>query len=115
LPFYIPVTLPFSPVKGEWLVVPVHQIFGSDELSSAGKSLAARIPPPFVCLNSRDMESTGVQQDESVEFNMAGKPIKVTVRCDDTLPDGIAGMSAGFPGMHPVELPGWGKLTKLEI
>jgi NADH-quinone oxidoreductase subunit G len=115
LSFYKPQSLPFSPVKGEWLVVPVYQIFGSGELSSASRSLAARIPHPFVCLNSRDMESTGVQQDERVEFTLVGKSIQVTVRCDNTLPDGIAGMSAGFPGMPCIELPGWGRLTKITL
>ena len=112
LSFFMPETLPFTPVKGEWLVVAVYQIFGSGELSSGSRTLATRIPQPFVYMNSRDMETTGVQPDDGVEFILSGKTTKVILRCDNTIPEGIAGMSAGFPGMPCFELPEWGRLTK---
>jgi hypothetical protein len=45
---------PFQPGEGEWLVVPLHHIFGSEELSSHSPPVAERIPEPYLAISPSD-------------------------------------------------------------
>ena len=44
----------FQRRKGEWLVVPIYHIFGSEELSAIAPAIAERVPKPCLWLNDED-------------------------------------------------------------
>ena len=110
--FFKPEELPVSKIAGEWLIVPVYSIFGSEELSSKAPAVAERISEPFVLLNKHDANEIEVQENQSLTLKIAQKTIHVNVRIDDSIPNGMAGLSVGLPGMEFYNLPGYGHFSK---
>ena len=45
----------FEPREGEWLLVPMHHIFGSDELSLSAPGIAELAAKPHVAVNAADL------------------------------------------------------------
>lgn len=114
LSFFLPGQLSFKPKPDEWLFLTVYQIFGSEELSSGAPAIAERIPKPFVLINPKDAERIGKHENDLITLNILQKSIEVNVKLDKCLPLGIAGVSAGLPGMPFVDLPAWGKFVELK-
>ena len=95
------------------LIVPVYQIFGSDELSSLSKSVSQRIKKPFVLLNQADAEANHLQEGDSVGLDILKDSPALTVRIDNSLVNGLAGLSVHLPGMTFVAFPAVSKFLKL--
>jgi len=98
--------------KGEWLIVPVYLIFGSEELSSAAPALAQRIPHPFVYLNPEDAQELRVENDDLIHLEITNTKLTLKVVIENTIGKGISGLSISLPGMPYVDLPGKGKFYK---
>jgi len=98
--------------KGEWLIVPVYQIFGSEELSSAASTLAQRIPEPFVYLNRNDADELKVEHGELIQLEIAKTNLTLKVVIENSIGKGIAGLSVNLPGMPFIDLPGKGYFHK---
>jgi NADH-quinone oxidoreductase subunit G len=99
--------------EGEWLIVPVYQIFGSDELSSVGPSLAQRIREPFVFLNQRDAEILSIEDNNLVRLLISKIELKLKVKIENSLQPGLAGLSVNLPDVPFIDLPCHGKIFKL--
>lgn len=97
---------------GTRLIIPVHRIFGSEELSSRAPAVGERLSQPFVLVNSMDAASMGVAENETVKLSVSGVSVEAILKTDDSIPGGIAGMPIGLPGMGFVDLPGYGEITK---
>ncbi|HUB78548.1 MAG TPA: NADH-quinone oxidoreductase subunit NuoG [Bryobacteraceae bacterium] len=92
----------FEPRDGEWLLVPIQHIFGSEELSVAAPGIAELAAEPHVAMPS------GVFTDgEKVEMACGGGTFRLPVRVRPELPPGVAGLS-----MAGVWLPAWGKIAR---
>lgn len=103
----------FEDYNNELLVVPVYQIFGSEELSSAASALSQRIPEPFLLLNQKDAEILDIKNGELIQLEVGETRQRIKVNIENSLLQGIAGLSANLPGMKFIKLPGHGKLLKL--
>jgi NADH-quinone oxidoreductase subunit G len=99
--------------KDEWLIVPVYQIFGSEELSSAGSTICQRIQEPFVYLNQKDTELIGAADNDLIQIEISGSKLKIKIKIENSLRQGIAGLSVNLPGMQFIDLPGRGKIYKI--
>ncbi len=97
----------FAPREGEWLLVPMYHIFGSDELSLSAPGIAELVAKPHVAVNAPDLPE-GVE----VEVICAGTTLRLPVRLRPDLPRGVAGLSAGLPPVAGMTLPAWGKITR---
>jgi NADH-quinone oxidoreductase subunit G len=97
----------------EWVIVPVYCIFGSDELSSVGSAILQKIKEPFVLLNQNDAAKLSLKPGDQVQLDLPKVRLAVKVNIDNTLQDGLAGLSVNLPGMQFVDLPGRGKFHKL--
>jgi NADH-quinone oxidoreductase subunit G len=98
--------------KDELLVIPVYQIFGSDELSSAASAISKRIPEPFLSLNLKDAEKSGIRNGDLIQIKIAKTKIKIKLKTGNDMPQGIAGLSVNLPGMQFIELPDSGIVLK---
>jgi len=96
--------------KGEWLIVPVYQIFGSEELSSAATTLAKRISEPFIYLNPDDAKELKTENETVIKLEISTVSLSVKVIIEESIGQGIVGLSIGLPGMPFIDLPGKGKL-----
>jgi NADH-quinone oxidoreductase subunit G len=99
--------------KDEWLIVPVYQIFGSDELSSVGPSMAQKIHEPFVLLNKIDADNISVRDGDSVQLEILKTKLKVKVKIGKSFVHGLAGLSVNLRDMAFMDVPGIGKFHKL--
>ncbi len=95
--------------KGQFTIVPVYQIYGSDELSASAKGLAQRINEPFVYLNPADASDLQIGNDEQIELSVSNTKLTIKVKIEESIGQGIAGLSVNLPGMPFVELPVSGK------
>jgi NADH-quinone oxidoreductase subunit G len=102
----------FEIQKDEWLIVPVYQVFGSEELSSAGTSIAQRIQEPFVFLDQKDADIIGTNDGDLIQLEISENRLKIRVKIENSLQHGIAGLSVNLPGMQFIDLPGRGKFYK---
>ncbi len=107
---------PFTPRADEFLVVPLYHVFGSERLSAMSPGIGELVPPPHVVLNKTDAESIKALSDMKearIDFGFAS--FRLQVRPDPLMPRGVAGLFPyGFPGLHGVVLPAWGKITAPE-
>ncbi len=103
---------PFVPEPGRLLVIPVHHIFGSEELSALAPAVAERAPELYVALNPDDAAALGIGAGEAVEVALAGGVRSVTARVLPALARGIAGVPAGMGAWKGAALPAPGTVRK---
>jgi NADH-quinone oxidoreductase subunit G len=99
--------------KDELQIVPVYQIFGSEELSSVSPSVLRRIPEPFVLMNENDAELIKTTEGDYVQLVTLKIQLKLKVKIEYSLTRGLAGLSVNLPGMPFIDLPCRGKFHKL--
>lgn len=97
----------FEPRNGEWLLVPMYHIFGSDELSLSAPGIAELVTKPHVAVNAADLT-----EGTEVEVSCAAGTFRLPLRIRPDLPQGVAGLSAGFPPLAGITLPAWGKIAR---
>ena len=99
--------------KDECQIVPVYQIFGSDELSAFSPSVMQKIQEPFVLMNQEDAKKIPVADGDDIQVEISNLKIKVKVKIGHTPVQGLAGLSVNLPGMPFIDIPGRGKFHKL--
>jgi NADH-quinone oxidoreductase subunit G len=102
--FFTSVPPAFHPREGEWLVVPLFHIFGSEELSRSAPAVAKLFPDPYVALSPDDASKFGS------EVSVMGR--NLPVRVTPGLPKGVAGLPSGLPALEGLELPQWSEISK---
>jgi NADH-quinone oxidoreductase subunit G len=96
----------FEPRAGQWLAVPLHHIFGSEELSVRTPGVFELAPEPYLALNPDDAAGLKVQAGEEVEFRMNARLYRLPLKLLPTLSLGLVGLPTGLPeGPDPV-VPG---------
>jgi NADH-quinone oxidoreductase subunit G len=106
-PYFSAVPPAFQPREDEWLIVPMYHIFGSDELSLSAAGIAELAPKPHIAVNTADF-AEGME----VEVALADGAFRVPVRLRPDLPQGVAALSTGLPGLTGVKLPAWAKIAR---
>jgi NADH-quinone oxidoreductase subunit G len=101
----------FVPRKGEWLVVPAWHIFGSEELSVLSPGIAELAPKPYVAVGAKDAERLGLGEGQEATLSLGAVTLRLAVRVRPALPQAVAGLPVGLPGMPWVALPAWGRLS----
>jgi NADH-quinone oxidoreductase subunit G len=101
---------PFSPQDGRWLLLPIHHIFGSEELSGQSRNIAELAPRPYLALNPEDARRLRVENGQEVEVRLCGVKQRLPFKPMPSLPEGVAGVPACLPQLQGVALPAWTKL-----
>ena len=103
----------FKAQPGEWLLVPIFHIFGSEELSRHAQGVAQLLPRPYVALNPIEAALLGVQGHEQIKVTADGVQFELEVMLRADLPRGVAGLPAGLPPLDSVLLPAFCKLSPI--
>jgi NADH-quinone oxidoreductase subunit G len=90
------------PEEDEYLLVPVHHIFGSEELSMASPGIARRAPQPYLALSPEDALAG---EGEKVRLLIKGRTLDLPVKLLPGMPHRTAGLPAGLPGLPKMALP----------
>ena len=109
--YFMTVPPAFKPQTGDWLLVPLHHIFGSEELSRSAPAVLELAPQAYVALNPDDASQLGVQTGQEITVDLAGTRYRLPVKIRPELPKGVAGLPAGVPPLEGISLPGWSKLS----
>jgi NADH-quinone oxidoreductase subunit G len=111
--YFIPDQRAIKVQNDELLILSVHQIYGSDELSSFSPSVAQRIQEPFVLMNQKDAENISAMDGELIQLEILKNKLNVKLKIEISLHQGITGLSVNLPGMPFIDLPCYGKYYKI--
>jgi NADH-quinone oxidoreductase subunit G len=82
--------------EGQYMVLPLYHIFGSDELSALSPAVAERVPQPYIALNDSDAAKAGIEEGAIVEVLLSGNKKWLPVKLKMGLPQGTAGLPKGL-------------------
>ncbi len=103
----------FVPRPGEWLLVPLHHIHGSEILSSAAPAVAKLAPSAYLAMSDADARRLRVEPGDEVRVTVDGTTAQLPVRVVSSLRDGLAGVPMGLQGSPVMTSPVWGTIEKL--
>lgn len=95
-----------------FLIIPLHHIFGGEELSVQTKALAERVPASYLALNPDDAARLNLSDGDSVELSVNNEVRQLPVKTHAALAPGLAGTPWGLRGMGYLDLPGWGTIAR---
>ncbi|MBZ0220981.1 MAG: NADH-quinone oxidoreductase subunit NuoG [Candidatus Methylomirabilis sp.] len=96
--------------KGEWLIIPVYHIFGSEEMSSLSSPVAGLIPRPYLGLNPEDAAALKAGPGEEVSLRAGGLLLRLQIKHIPGLVQGMAALPV-LPGIEGLRLPQWGVIS----
>ncbi len=102
----------FEQHSGQWLVVPLHHIFGSEELSVLAPGIAALAASPYLALHPDDAAQLGYGAGDDAPLHLDRTTYWLPVQLRPDLPRGVAGLPAGLPSLEGIMLPCWGQIEK---
>jgi NADH-quinone oxidoreductase subunit G len=107
--YYSTVPASFKSKPGEWLLIPIFQIFGSEELSRHAQSISQLVPRPYLALNPAEALQLGVNAGEQIKVPVEDSLLELEVVLRADLPRGVAGLPAGLPPVEGITLPAFCK------
>ncbi|MHB8993977.1 MAG: NADH-quinone oxidoreductase subunit NuoG [Armatimonadota bacterium] len=110
-PYNAPATPAFARHDEALLLVPLHHVFGSEELSAHSPGISELAPQPYVALHPREMERLALEQGQTVEVLTDHLRLRVPVEARDDLPEGVAALTVGLPGLPGLALPDWATIN----
>jgi len=96
---------------GEWWIVALHHIFGSEELSAKAAAIIELIPAPYVLLNRQDSSKLKIKENDKILLEVGSLHIELPVRFSDHLAAGSIGYPVGLPNLPCLDLPARGKIA----
>jgi NADH-quinone oxidoreductase subunit G len=87
--------------RGGLKPVPLHEHFGSEELSSLAEPIQARMPAAYVVMNGEDARRLGIEEQDRVRVTIGGVHADFAARLRADFPTGALGLPVGLPGMPP--------------
>jgi NADH-quinone oxidoreductase subunit G len=107
LPYYAEIPAAFAARSGQWLAVPLHQVFGDEEQSALAPAIRERETGPSLSLNADDAAAIAAVAGSLVAcvFNN-GARYRLSVEIRPELPRRVAGL-AGLPAQARQALPSW--------
>jgi NADH-quinone oxidoreductase subunit G len=105
--FFTHIPEPFAPMAGRLWMLPIHHIYGSDELSARSAVLAERIPKAYLLISEASKVELGLREGELLSFEIAGHTHSLPVKVSAALQKGIAALPQGIVDVPYVDLPSW--------
>lgn len=113
-PYFDRIPPRFEPHVDEWLCVPLHHTFGSEELSVLAPAIAERMAPACVAFGTDDLRRANVTDGDEVILTVGDTSYRLVAREVSSMPSGIAGVPVGLPSMPWVPIPAKGRIHKVE-
>jgi NADH-quinone oxidoreductase subunit G len=88
---------------GGLTAVPLHYLFGSEELSTVAPVVTARLPAPTLALHPETAAELALVPGDSVELAHPGGTPMLTLALRDDLPRRCVGVPRGLPGAPLVD------------
>jgi NADH-quinone oxidoreductase subunit G len=111
-PDYFPAEAAAPPRPGELLVVALHHVFGSEELSALAPGIARLSPKAYVALSPEDAAAIGLADGAAAGVNLDVTAVTLPVRVTPGLARGLAGLPRGLAGVPVLEGPAWARISR---
>jgi len=102
----------FERRPGEWLIVPLHHAFGSEETSNFAPAIAELAPQPYLALSEEDARELGATTGDDMELRIDGSPLRLKLKIIASLPSGVAGIPVGLRDRWMTDLPARSGVSK---
>lgn len=102
----------FIPSPGEWQILPLPHIFGTDELSIYSPGVAERAPLPYIAINKKDADQLNALENDLLSVKIGDENYMLPVVIKEELPEGLAGIPYPIPGLSGIAWPAKGNLKK---
>ncbi len=112
--YFANVPAAFERRPGEWLAIPLHHVFGSEELSNYAPAVAELAPKPYLALSEADANQIGAKSGDEVGANLGASAQRFKLKVVRALPSGVAGIPVGLLGEAMVNLPVWTRISRLK-
>ncbi|HMK55677.1 MAG TPA: NADH-quinone oxidoreductase subunit NuoG [Dissulfurispiraceae bacterium] len=86
--------------SGEWTVVPLYHIFGSEKMSMFSAPIAGLAPKPYLALNGEEIRHLKIAEGDMVVVTGKHTHLELPLTRNDSLPRGVAGLPYGLPGIY---------------
>ena len=103
-----------SKVPDKWKLVPLHHIFGSEELSMKSKAISERSPGASFTMNEEQAGNLKIVEGEFVTIISDTVEMSLPVRIESDWPKDHLGISMGYKTTASVELDTMVRLEKSE-
>ncbi|MGH8802469.1 MAG: NADH-quinone oxidoreductase subunit NuoG, partial [Casimicrobiaceae bacterium] len=110
--FFAEIPPAFAASAEEFRVVPLHHIFGSEELSVLSPGIAELAARPYLALNADDAGELGLSAGDMAQLHLDNTEHDLPVRLEPGLQRGIAGLPVGLPGAVVVPLPALARVKR---
>jgi NADH-quinone oxidoreductase subunit G len=111
--YFADIPTSFSPSENSLLIVPLHHIYGSEELSAAARGVSELIPEAYLAIGSEQAEQMEILNGQEVILSCEGYPdLTLPMKLLAGLPVGAVGIPVGLPDLQFGSLPQWGSVTK---
>ena len=107
---FLDVPAAYSPERDQSLVVPVHHIFGSEELSMKAPAVRECAPEPYLGLCGLMAERLGISDGGVVTLVSDAGVRLLKAKLFASLPDYVAVIPAGLPGLEGLGAPFYARL-----
>ena len=88
----------FQPQSGQWTLLPLYRIFGSEETSALAPAVNELVPQPYISVNSRTATGLRVSAGDPITIESESETHTLIACIDDSIPEGCAGYAVGLPG-----------------
>jgi NADH-quinone oxidoreductase subunit G len=112
--YYAEIPRQFESQPNRLFLVPLHHIFGSEELSRRAKAIKELIPAAYIALNNHEAQKYGVAEGDSLCVRSDHVKLNLPVRITPALPDGVGGLPSGFPETAGLPLPMFFEISQEE-
>jgi NADH-quinone oxidoreductase subunit G len=96
----------FAPIPEQWLILPLTEIFGGEELSSHAPAIAERTPGLYMRLHPTDAARLGLKDEVSVVVTIHSRVHRLTLKTASETPAGTVGLPV-LPGLLPTAADTW--------
>ncbi len=93
-------------------VVPLHHIFGSEELSSRAAAVSERVVKPYVLINQDDALKLNLSEGQLLAFDIEQQSYQLPVKLSTVMKRNVVGLPYGLLGLPYSDLPAWGIIKK---
>jgi NADH-quinone oxidoreductase subunit G len=97
---------------GEWQIIPLNHIFGSEELSMYAHGVAERAPKPYLAINEQTAQLLAVKVGESLKLQIGDLSFTLPVTIKKEMPNGLAGVPYNVAELKRIVWPAAGRLTQ---
>ncbi|MHB0819934.1 NADH-quinone oxidoreductase subunit NuoG [Stutzerimonas stutzeri] len=88
-----------APTPGQWLAVPLHHLFGSEETTALAAPIQQRIPAPYVALGEDEARRLALAEGTLLGLEVDGQFLRLPLRILPELSEGLVGLPVGLPGI----------------